>query len=107
MPATVAGLAFGLECTATGTDLLATLGIRTIRGATLLAYPPWPYRKLLDKLANAKFSGAPPELQQNILAFYQDPNAPNLNKKKPDQRNRTLRNIEALRALNIENVATR
>src|SRR5260370_38473301 len=37
MPATVAGLAFGPECTATGTDLLATLGIRTIRGATLLA----------------------------------------------------------------------
>jgi hypothetical protein len=37
MPATVAGLAFCLECTATGTDLLATLGIRTIRCATLPA----------------------------------------------------------------------
>jgi hypothetical protein len=37
MPATVAGLALGPECTATGTDLLATLGIRTIRGATLRA----------------------------------------------------------------------
>jgi hypothetical protein len=37
MPATVAGLAFGLECTATRTDLLAVLGIRTIRRATLLA----------------------------------------------------------------------
>jgi hypothetical protein len=36
MPATVAGLAFGLECTATRTDLPAGLGIRTIRGATLL-----------------------------------------------------------------------
>ncbi len=37
MPATVAGLAFGLERTAARTDLPATLGIRTIRRATLLA----------------------------------------------------------------------
>jgi Zinc dependent phospholipase C len=65
------------------------------------------YGKVLDKLANAKFSGASPELQQNILAFYQDLNAPNLNKKKPDQRDRTLRNIEELRSLNREKVATR
>lgn len=65
------------------------------------------YGKLLDKLAIAKFAGASLELQQNILAFYQNPNAPNLNKKKPDQRDRTLRNIEELRALNIDKVATR
>jgi hypothetical protein len=55
------------------------------------------YGKLLDKLANAKFSGTSPELQQNMLAFYQDPNAPNVKEKKPDQRNRTLRTIEELR----------
>jgi hypothetical protein len=65
------------------------------------------YGKLLDKLANAKFAGASPELQQNILGFYQDPNAPDFNKKKPEQRDKTLRNIEALRALNLEKVASR
>ncbi|HLW54547.1 MAG TPA: zinc dependent phospholipase C family protein [Candidatus Angelobacter sp.] len=65
------------------------------------------YGKLLDKLANARFSNVSPDLQQNILVFYQDPNAPNLNKKKPEQRNRTLRNIEALRALQPEKAAAR
>jgi Zinc dependent phospholipase C len=65
------------------------------------------YGKLLDKLANAKFAGASPELQRNILAFYQNPNSPDFNKKKPEQRDRTLRNVEELRALNIEKVATR
>jgi hypothetical protein len=57
------------------------------------------YGKLLDKLATAKFAGVPPDLRQNILAFYQDPNAPNLNKKKPEQRNKTLRNIQEVRSL--------
>lgn len=65
------------------------------------------YGKLLDKLATARFASASLELQQNILAFYQNPNAPNLNKKKPDQRNRTLRNIEALRSLQLEKPAVR
>ena len=57
------------------------------------------YGKLLDKLASAKFASASPELRQNILAFYQDPNAPNLNKKKPEKRNKTLRNLEELKSL--------
>lgn len=57
------------------------------------------YDKLLGKLASAKFAGVPPELRQNILVFYQDPNAPNLNKKKPEERNKTLRNIEELKSL--------
>jgi hypothetical protein len=56
------------------------------------------YGKLLDKLANARFAGTSPELRQNILEFYQDPNASNLNKKKPEQRNKTLHNIEELKA---------
>jgi hypothetical protein len=64
------------------------------------------YDKLLDKLAKAKFAGASPELQHNILAFYQNPNSPDFNKKKPEQRDRTLRNLEDLRALNVEKVAT-
>jgi hypothetical protein len=57
------------------------------------------YGKLLDKLANAKFAGASLELEENILAFYQDPNAPDFNKKKPDQRNKTLRELEELKSL--------
>jgi len=65
------------------------------------------YGKLLDKLANAKFAGASLELQQNILGFYRDPNAPNFNKKKPDQRNRTLRNIEELRSLELKKAMAR
>ncbi|HLJ30589.1 MAG TPA: zinc dependent phospholipase C family protein [Candidatus Angelobacter sp.] len=57
------------------------------------------YGKLLDKLANAKFGAASLELEENILAFYQDPNAPDFNKKKPDQRNKTLRELEELKSL--------
>lgn len=65
------------------------------------------YSKLLDKLANAKFADASPELQQNILAFYKDPNAPDFNKKKPEQRNKTLKNLEELRKLQLEKTAAR
>jgi hypothetical protein len=57
------------------------------------------YGKLLDKLANTKFTGASPELRQNILAFYEHPSAPDLNRKKSDQRNKTLRNLEDLQSL--------
>lgn len=59
------------------------------------------YGRLLDKLANAKFTGASPELRENILAFYQHPSAPdpNMNRKKSDQRNKTLRNLEELQSL--------
>jgi zinc dependent phospholipase C len=65
------------------------------------------YGKLLEKLANAKFAGGSLELQQNILDFYQDPSAPDFNKKKPDQRSRTLKNIEALKALQLEKAVAR
>ena len=65
------------------------------------------YAKLLDKLTKAKFADAPPELRQNILAFYQDPNAPDFNKKKPDQRSRTLRNIEELRSVRTDKATAR
>jgi len=63
------------------------------------------YGKLLDKLAIARFSGASLQLQQNILVFYQNPNAAKVSKKKLDQRSRTLKNIEELRSLNLENPA--
>lgn len=65
------------------------------------------YGELLDKLATARFAGASLELKKNILAFYEDPNAPDFNKKKPDQRSRTLKNIEELRSLHLEKTAAR
>jgi len=65
------------------------------------------YGKLLDKLASAKFADASPALEQNILAFYRDPNAPNFNKTKPDQRQKTLKSIEELRSLQPEKTAAR
>jgi hypothetical protein len=65
------------------------------------------YATLLDKLTDRKFADTTTALQHNILAFYEPPAAPIFNKKKPDQRDRTLRNIEALRALNVEKVASR
>ncbi len=43
------------------------------------------YAKLLDKLAKERFGGMLPDLRQNILAFYQDPSAPNFTKKKRDK----------------------
>ncbi|HEV3039641.1 MAG TPA: zinc dependent phospholipase C family protein [Candidatus Angelobacter sp.] len=63
------------------------------------------YVMLLDKLRDLNFSGTTAALQQNILAFYQPPAIPIFDKKKPDRRERTLRNIEELRALNLEKVA--
>jgi len=39
------------------------------------------YAHLLDDLAKQNFDQASPELRQNILSFYADPNAPNATKK--------------------------
>ena len=46
------------------------------------------YAKLLDKLAKEKFGGMLPDLRENILAFYQNPSAPNFTKKKRDKWNK-------------------
>jgi hypothetical protein len=43
------------------------------------------YAKLLDKLTKEKFAGMLSDLRQNILAFYQDPSAPNFTKKNRDK----------------------
>jgi hypothetical protein len=40
------------------------------------------YAHLLDQLAQKNFEHVDPDLRQNILAFYSDPNAPNATKKK-------------------------
>lgn len=62
------------------------------------------YGKLLDKLADTKFVGVPPDLRKNILFFYQDPNAPNTTKKKRDRWNKTMAEIEQLRATQIAGI---
>ncbi|HET9283760.1 MAG TPA: zinc dependent phospholipase C family protein [Candidatus Angelobacter sp.] len=62
------------------------------------------YGKLLDKLADAKFVGVPPDLRKNILFFYQDPNAPNTTKKKRERWNKTMAEIEQLRATQIAGI---
>lgn len=59
------------------------------------------YAKLLDKLANTRFVGISPDLRKDILAFYQDPNAPNTTKKKRDRWNKTMAEIEQLKATQI------
>ena len=65
------------------------------------------YATLLTRLADHKFAGTDTALQRNILAFYEPPAVPIFNKKKPEQRARILRNIEELRLLLLEPIATR
>lgn len=64
------------------------------------------YATLLNKLTDHKLTDAVPALQQNILAFYKSPAVPIFDKKKPEQRDKTLRNIEGLRLLQ-SNTSTR
>jgi hypothetical protein len=56
------------------------------------------YAKLLDELAKIKFVGTHPDLRANILAFYADPAAPNFAKKKRDKWNKTLLELDQLKA---------
>jgi hypothetical protein len=56
------------------------------------------YGKLLDKLANEKFTGIRTDLRTNILAFYADPAAPNFTKKKRDKWDKTLRELDQLKS---------
>ena len=65
------------------------------------------YATLLTRLADHKFAGANTALQQNILAFYSPPAVPIFNKKKPEQKDRILRNVEELRLLLLETIAVR
>ena len=56
------------------------------------------YAKLLDKLTKEKFGGMLPDLRENILAFYQNPSAPNFTKKKRDKWNKVQQDLDQLRA---------
>jgi len=55
------------------------------------------YAHLLHQLAHDKFALLTPELQQNILAFYGDPNAPIATKRKPDDWKKTQDELALLR----------
>lgn len=59
------------------------------------------YAKLLDKLADSKFSGLSHDLRKDILAFYQDPSAPNAIKKKHDRWSKTMAELEQLKATQV------
>jgi hypothetical protein len=56
------------------------------------------YAKLLDKLSKEKFAGMMSDLRQNLLAFYQDPSAPNFTKKKRDKWKKVEQELGELKA---------
>lgn len=56
------------------------------------------YGKLLERLTSAKFVNASPDLRRNILAFYKDPDALKRDRQKPEQKDKTLRNIDELKS---------
>jgi hypothetical protein len=56
------------------------------------------YAKLLDKLAKIKFVGTHTDLKSNILAFYEDPKAPNHTKKQRKKWETELEQLDQLRA---------
>jgi hypothetical protein len=56
------------------------------------------YANLLDRLARSNFEQVTPQLQQNILSFYGDENAPLATKKKPSTWAKTQEELEKLRS---------
>src|ERR1700704_2322756 len=59
------------------------------------------YAKLLDDLAKHNFDHITPDLRDNILAFYGDPNAPVPAKMKPKDWQKTQEELQRLRTLSI------
>jgi hypothetical protein len=57
------------------------------------------YARLLDQLAAHDFAQVTPELKNNILAFYSDPNAPIATKKNPEAWKKTEDEVEKLRSV--------
>jgi hypothetical protein len=60
------------------------------------------YAKLLDKLAAAQFKEIRDSLRQNILGFYQNPNDIISAKRKIQEWNKTLENIQRLKSIPVE-----
>jgi hypothetical protein len=59
------------------------------------------YAALLDGLAHRHFDTVTPDLRANILAFYSDLNAPIATKKHRDKWERTLRELDQLKAVQV------
>ncbi len=57
------------------------------------------YAKLVGKLADRQFAGIPPELRENILLFYKDPNPPNSTPKEKAARAKLLDDLGRLQAV--------
>ena len=57
------------------------------------------YGRLLDQLAQHNFQQIPPELRENILVFYGDPNAPIATKNNPAVWEKTQDELQRLKAL--------
>jgi hypothetical protein len=57
------------------------------------------YAQLLDQLSRQNFKDLTPDLQQNILTFYSDPNAPLATKRKPAAWEKTQNELERLKGV--------
>ncbi len=57
------------------------------------------YAELLGQLAKTRFANVSPELRADLLAFYNDPNAPNTMKKKKKEWRKIAVEVNELRAL--------
>jgi len=56
------------------------------------------YAKILDQLANEKFSTVTPEIRAEIMEFYANPDLPIATKKKKEDWQKVLSELEALKA---------
>ncbi len=63
------------------------------------------YAKLLGQLADRNFDQITPQLRNNILAFYSDPDAPIATKKKPQHWQKTQDELAKLQALTLPSAA--
>jgi hypothetical protein len=83
---------------------LADLDFDTGRPTRAGEYPlaDKTYAHLLDDLAKHNFDQAPPELRQNILAFYADPTAQVATKKNAKEWEKTQEELNKLKALNTD-----
>jgi hypothetical protein len=72
-------------------------GRKSPRGPRL-RLPDKAYQRLLDELTNRNVAHLTPQLQENILEFYADLNAPIWTKRSKKAWTQTLANIEKLRA---------
>jgi hypothetical protein len=86
---------------------LADMDFDTGRSTRAGEYPlaDKAYARLLDDLAKRNFDQASPELRQNILAFYGDPNAQVATKKNAKAWRTTQEELDKLRASNSDHPA--